>query len=60
MLDYNSILNVQERASELYVPVHPSKEAQICLNCTNEDCKPRNCTRYNTEIAKVKEETKQQ
>ena len=50
------IPNNQERASELYTPVHPSKEAQICLNCTNKKCKPRSCKRYTTEHKKIQNE----
>ena len=55
MIDYNPVTNVQERASELYTPVHPSKEALICLNCPNKRCKPMNYKRYATELAKINE-----
>ena len=49
---------VQERASELFVPVHPSKKAQICLNCPLPKCKPRHCKRYDAELKSIIEEEK--
>lgn len=51
--------NNQEHASMLYTPVRPSKEAQICLNCTRKSCKPKNCKRYKTEITKLRDASKQ-
>ena len=53
------IPNVVERASDLYTPVKPSKESQICLNCPIPKCKPNRCERYSDELKKLRKEDNQ-
>lgn len=48
--------DVRERASDLYIPVQPSKKSQICLNCTIPKCKPNGCKRYSDELKKLRKE----
>lgn len=43
-----------ERDSD-YVPVNPSAEAQICLNCTAKKCRGT-CERVRTERKKLREQ----
>ena len=38
-----------------YVPVNPSDEAKICLNCPLKSCRPEGCTRLREERKKLKE-----
>ena len=56
---YKKLLNVQERASELYAPVKSDNEALICLNCPIPKCKPRGCKRYSDELKKLRKEETQ-
>ena len=44
-----------ERDSD-YVPVNPSAEARICLNCPLPECKPDTCKRVREERKKLKEQ----
>ena len=53
------IPDVRERASGLYTPVKPSKESQICLNCSIPKCKPNRCERYSDELKKLRKEDNQ-
>ena len=50
---FGSIFTKTERASELYKPNKPSKEALICLECNVKNCKG-NCDRYKEEMNKIR------
>jgi hypothetical protein len=54
-LKHNTTFTKGIRSSDAYVPVHPSDEALICLNCDKKKCKPTTCQRYKQEVKKIKD-----